>query len=202
LQILLAEDNPTTQVILKQWLEAAGHRPYLVGNGEQALAMLETHPFDLAIIDLQMPILNGHEVIMRYRQQHPDSSLPLIVLTADTTPTARVAALSANIEAFLTKPVSPEALLAAIKHYGIKRLPGKFHGQAGIHETLLLPDKPVTSMTPGVLRLDKLEHLRHGKTPGIVDKLARTYLDDAQRYLKQIETALESREWDTLSQRK
>lgn len=198
LRILLAEDNPTTQVMLEQWLEAAGHRPYLVGNGGQALVMLETHSFDLAIIDLQMPVLDGHEVITRYRQHHPDSSLPMIVLTADTTPTARAVALSTPIEAFLTKPVAPEVLLAAIEHAGVKHQSDKFHGQAGTHEMLALPDKPVISADRGVLRLDRLERMRQGNNPGIVAKLARTYLDDAQRYLKQIETAWEGSEWDSL----
>jgi CheY-like chemotaxis protein len=81
LRILVAEDNPTNQFVMRQLLQAAGHRPSIVGDGHQALKKLDTEIFDLALIDMHMPALNGHEVVARYRRQHPASDLPIVMLT-------------------------------------------------------------------------------------------------------------------------
>ena len=72
LEILVAEDNETNQKVVCGILEKAGHRVYLVENGEQALDALDTHRFDIALFDLQMPVMDGLEALKIYRFTHHD----------------------------------------------------------------------------------------------------------------------------------
>lgn len=191
LRILVAEDNATNQQLLGDLLQAGGHAPHLVSDGSQALKALETDEFDLTILDMHMPGLKGHEVIERYRRCRPDSDLPTILLTADDTRAAMMAAQAAGVEAYLTKPVSPEVLFEAINRYGLK------HRSGGLTENATLP--ATSPVAPAVqserlaLRAGMLEHAHQQvKAPAVLSKLRRTFIQDAERTLERIDMALEN----------
>lgn len=115
LRILIAEDNPVNQRVIRNLLEHSGHQVYLARDGDEALTMLETHEegLDLAIIDMHMPHLSGLEVVQRWRFMEK-TRLPIIMLTADARVEAEHASLEAEADAFLTKPLSRKALFEEI----------------------------------------------------------------------------------------
>ena len=115
LNILVADDNRTNQRVLGKILERAGFETRIVGNGEEALDALGETRFDLVLMDVNMPVMNGLEATKLYRftalgQPH----VPIVALTADTTPEAAQRCADAGMDACVTKPVEPAALLEII----------------------------------------------------------------------------------------
>ena len=115
LRILVAEDNPVNQRVIRGLLEHAGHQTFLAHDGEEALAMLEADDggYQLAIIDMHMPLLSGPEVVQRWRFMER-GHLPVIMLTADARPEAKSACEDAGADSFLTKPINSRELMDAI----------------------------------------------------------------------------------------
>jgi two-component system, sensor histidine kinase RpfC len=115
LNILVADDNRTNQRVVAKILERAGYTTKVVGNGEEALNALDDMRFDLVLMDVNMPVMNGLEATKLYRftslgQPH----VPIVALTADITPEVAQRCLDAGMDACLTKPVEPAKLLEAI----------------------------------------------------------------------------------------
>ncbi len=117
LQLLIAEDNPINITVLRHFLAKSPHKLNIVTDGEQALSQLQQQTFDLALIDLHMPKLNGLDCIQHYRQQNPDDHLIIIALTANATETIKQQALEAGANTVLSKPIEQAQLLAMLQHY-------------------------------------------------------------------------------------
>jgi len=126
LDILIAEDNPTNQLVISKILEHAGHRPVVVKNGQLALDTLENAVFDLIIMDMQMPVMGGIEAAKVYQYTtSPDEKKPIIILTANATKEAMKQCEDANIDEYLTKPIEAKKLLSTIDeicHKNINRV--------------------------------------------------------------------------------
>jgi two-component system sensor histidine kinase RpfC len=115
LTVLVAEDNPVNQKVTRRILEYAGHTVTVVADGEATLDKLEAELFDLVIVDLNMPKINGLEVIKLHRMATlGERHTPIIVLSADAMPETARACTEAGADAYLTKPVEPRRLLDAI----------------------------------------------------------------------------------------
>ncbi len=113
IEILVAEDNAVNRKVTTMILENAGFRVHMVNDGAQALDALENRDYDLVVIDMQMPVMNGIEAMKLYRManQGPADDLPFLVLTANATTDARDVCMDAGADAFLTKPVDSQQLL-------------------------------------------------------------------------------------------
>ena len=106
LDILVAEDNPVNSLILKVGLEQRGHRIVQTENGQEALGEASRRRFDLIIMDMQMPVMDGPEATRRIRcLPSPAGDVPIIALTADAIPGNRPAYMAAGLSGFLTKPI-------------------------------------------------------------------------------------------------
>lgn len=115
LDILVAEDNATNRKIISKILEYAGHNVDLVENGDLALDMLENKRYDLAIMDMHMPVLAGLEALRIYRMNNrEDPRMPVAILTASATTEARQECEAAGVDAFLTKPIDAHTLLDTV----------------------------------------------------------------------------------------
>ncbi|MGE5190086.1 MAG: ATP-binding protein [Gemmatimonadota bacterium] len=115
LRVLVAEDNVINQKVVARMLERAGHAVHIVENGEKALDALEKHPFDVVLMDLQMPVMGGLEAAKIHRLAHPrEPRVPIVALTADATPEAARECTDAGMDACLTKPVETKKLLETI----------------------------------------------------------------------------------------
>jgi CheY-like chemotaxis protein len=127
LRILLAEDDEFSAQLMEKLLGRQRHRVRLVSNGREALALAWQGAFDLMILDVHMPELDGIEVVRGIRERERVSSghLPVIALTARSRKEDRERCLAAGVDDYLTKPVSPADLLAAIDRlvpaYGASR---------------------------------------------------------------------------------
>jgi signal transduction histidine kinase len=102
IRILVADDDPDIVLGLSERLRWMGHDVFTAGDGRAALAAVESHALDLAIIDVSMPQLNGIEALKRIRKRWP--SLPVVVITAYGTIRLAVEAMKEGAVDFLTKP--------------------------------------------------------------------------------------------------
>jgi CheY-like chemotaxis protein len=120
LSILLAEDNPVNALLARELLRRRGHVVREVTTGEAAVAACAAERFDLVIMDLHMPGLDGIEATLRIRSAASGDGakpVPIFALTADALETGRKACLQAGMDGFFTKPVDPaelDAVLATI----------------------------------------------------------------------------------------
>jgi two-component system, sensor histidine kinase and response regulator len=116
LQVLLAEDDEFSAELMEKLLAGRGHRVRLATNGREALALAGQEAFDLMLLDLHMPELDGIEVVraVRERERVAGGHLPVIALTARSRKEDRDRCLAAGMDDFLTKPIRPSDLLAAI----------------------------------------------------------------------------------------
>jgi PAS domain S-box-containing protein len=116
LSILLAEDDEFSAEYMERLLARSGHRVRLTTNGREALTLAEGGGFDLLLLDIHMPELDGLGVVgaIRERERAAGGHLPVIALTARSRKEDRERCLAAGTDDFLTKPVAAAALLAAI----------------------------------------------------------------------------------------
>jgi two-component system sensor histidine kinase RpfC len=115
LRILVADDNRMNQLVMTKILQKAGHKVKVVGDGGAALDALTDEEFDVAIMDVNMPVMDGINVVQNYRfGAIGDERLPILGLTADATLGTKERCLAAGMDASITKPIEPAALLASI----------------------------------------------------------------------------------------
>ena len=122
--VLVAEDSPTNQIIARMTLERAGYRCHLVADGERALDELQTGAYDLAIIDMHMPSMDGLEVARLYNFasfSNPQRT-PIIMLTADNRPDLVADADLVGVARFAVKPLRPSLLVQIVQDILLQRL--------------------------------------------------------------------------------
>jgi two-component system sensor histidine kinase RpfC len=201
LKILVAEDTPTNQKVIRKILENAGHRPSLVENGEQALDWLERESFDLVILDMHMPVMGGLEVVKIYRFAHPNSTKPpFLMLSANATTEAMKESREVGVSAYLTKPIEPGKLLEQIRLLA----PAPNAETADIRATRPLvscerettPDAVETGV-PAVLNEETLASLELiGKRSGFMDNLIHDFLSDAEVLLQNMQQAIQQKRYN------
>ncbi len=118
LRVLVAEDNPVNQRVMRGLLEHAGHEVVMASNGEEALSLLESNAsqYSLAIMDMHMPVMSGPDAVKRWRFMEK-GHLPIIMLTADARGEAEQQCRDSGADDFLTKPVNSRALLDMLARY-------------------------------------------------------------------------------------
>ncbi len=190
-RILLAEDNITNQKVALRILEKLGYRADAVANGLEAVTALETIPYDLVLMDCQMPELDGFEATRRVRDRSSrvlDHEVPIVALTANAMKGDRERCLGAGMNDYVTKPIDPRELAAAIERWLAQREAGK-ESPAPAE-----PEAPVC-FDPSSLR----ERLMGD------DELAREilseFLTDMDQQLVELRTALAAREQELVRRR-
>jgi signal transduction histidine kinase/CheY-like chemotaxis protein len=117
LRLLLAEDNEINQAVALRMLERLGYRAAVAANGVEVLAALEREPFDVVLLDVQMPVMDGLEAARRIRA-HGATRPRLIAMTANAMDGDREACLEAGMDDYVAKPVRLAALAAALERAG------------------------------------------------------------------------------------
>lgn len=108
-KILLAEDNAINQQIISELLENTGIEVTIAENGFEALKLLENHPFDLVLMDLQMPIMGGYQAVQIIRSQQRYDNVPVIALSANVSEHDREAIMISGMQGQLGKPFQIDA---------------------------------------------------------------------------------------------
>jgi signal transduction histidine kinase/CheY-like chemotaxis protein len=116
LHVLVAEDNLINQKITTRWLEKAGHRVTVAGDGREALAAWRQQAFDVVLMDIQMPHLNGFEctAAIRALEEPTRGRVPILALTAHALKGYDQRCLDAGMDGYISKPMRLEELLAVI----------------------------------------------------------------------------------------
>lgn len=119
-RVLLAEDNPTNQLVAVAMLERLGCRVDAVGNGSEALHALRLVPYDMVLMDCQMPEMDGYEATRRIRAGETggvNARVPVIALTAHAMVGDREECLEAGMNDYISKPAKAEAMAAALDRW-------------------------------------------------------------------------------------
>ncbi len=113
--VLVAEDTPTNQLVIRLMLEGLGHQVHLAANGVEAVDAFGAGAFDLVVLDIQMPLMDGFEAARRIRASGARGrDVPILALTAFTQPSDRDEAARCGIDGFLSKPVRQKDLAQAV----------------------------------------------------------------------------------------
>jgi len=117
LRILLAEDNPVNREVAVGLLQKQGHQVYTAENGLETLLALETGPFDVVLMDIQMPEMDGLQATAAIREMEKvtGAHLPIIAVTAHAMNGDREICLAAGMDNFVTKPIKPKELFALLQ---------------------------------------------------------------------------------------
>jgi CheY-like chemotaxis protein len=129
LRVLMVEDNPVNMLIAVALLEQWGVEVAQASNGAQAVAAVDAQadagvPFDMVLMDVQMPVLGGYDATRTLRRRHSADALPIIALTAAALTSERDEALASGMNDFLTKPIDAQRLHDTLLHWRRSRSAG------------------------------------------------------------------------------
>jgi two-component system, sensor histidine kinase and response regulator len=121
MRILLAEDNRVNQVLAVRLLEKRGHEVTVAENGEEALEALDRQVFDLVLMDVQMPEMDGLQATVAIRRGEMKSGkhIPIIAMTAHAMAGDKERCLEAGMDEYMTKPILPDLLVDILKRYSL-----------------------------------------------------------------------------------
>lgn len=113
--IIIAEDNAPILNLNRRILEGFGYDVLTAINGLEAWYILQGQTVDLAIVDIDMPTMNGFELIERIRNSEVHHDLPILVLTTDITPDSRQICVDLGVDLYVVKPISTDDLIATVQ---------------------------------------------------------------------------------------
>ncbi|WAC00924.1 response regulator [Lacinutrix neustonica] len=126
LKVLVVEDNMMNQLIMKKILTTLSITDFKMAvNGQVALELLDKHTFDIILMDLQMPVMDGYETTTNIRNgnlKHKHKNIPIIAVTADTTEAAREKVLAVGMNDYISKPVNRDLLFNKINKHKTRPL--------------------------------------------------------------------------------
>ncbi len=193
LAILLAEDNAVNQMVAVGLLEKQGHRVTVAGTGREALEALDGGPFDLVLMDVQMPEMDGLEAVAAIRAEEQKRSaprLPVVAMTAYTMKGDRERFLEAGFDGYVRKPISVHELFDAIE--AVSRPPAEPPEGAPISS--VAPSAP-----PGASPFDKAAALaRLAGDEGLLRELVEVFLGELEGWLIAVRDAVAARDAPTL----
>jgi len=178
LRILIAEDNAVNQLFAKRTLERAGHEAVVAENGEEALALLEQQDFDVILMDVQMPTMDGFQATARIRQREQETGRhqPIIAMTAHAMKGDREHCLSMGMDDYVSKPIRTDLLFEAI---AAVLSPHKEQEEAG---EVAAAAQPAPSGNP------------LADDPVFFRELAGMFLEDCPRLLATIRESIDARD--------
>lgn len=115
MKILIVDDCPTTRKLLSLYLTTRGYEVACAENGLDALEKTGADSFDMIITDLNMPYMDGIELVKMIRKDPARAGMPVLVVTTEKEPKEREMAMKAGADGYLVKPVTAEALIGSVR---------------------------------------------------------------------------------------
>jgi two-component system sensor histidine kinase RpfC len=197
LSVLVVDDTSTNRFVIQSILEHHGHRCESLASPDEALDRFVEAQFDVVVCDRNMPEMDGIELVrtLRALDRTAGGSTAFVMLTGDATSGARDAAMAAGVDAFLTKPVRPQELIAALERVGRRAVRGTTTGSAQTAQGSAAPgpESPADVATINLGAADALASLRPDD-PDFVRRLQERFLGDARKWLGEVRRAVASGE--------
>jgi two-component system sensor histidine kinase/response regulator len=183
LTILLAEDNQVNQTVATRMLEKMGHIVVIAGNGNQALSLLATRSFDVVLMDIQMPEMDGITTTRRIREgeQSTHHHMPIIAMTAHAMKGDRERCIEAGMDGYVSKPISRQLLEEAIA--GVLRSRPNARPVAG--SKIQQQEAAAVDVWDPVKTLEKL-----GGDEKLFDEVITIFLEGAPKHLDDLRQAI------------
>jgi CheY-like chemotaxis protein len=178
-RILLAEDHPVNQRLAKKLLEKWGHKIVLADNGRRALQALEHGPFDLVLMDLQMPGMGGLEAtaLIREKEKLTGKRIPIIAMTAHAMKSDHPECARAGMDGYVAKPLDAQLLFDTIEKVGLSLdLPAPLPVPVSLPHEAHLDPKAI---------LDRVEG-----DAALLKEVTELFVQDAPKMLAEIETSI------------
>jgi len=187
--ILVAEDNPTNQLVIARLLKQRGYAHEIADNGALALKALEGRNFGLLVTDFHMPEMDGFQLTAAVRAREAEKGLPrlpVVALTADALPGTEEQCLKAGMDGYLTKPIDSKLLTAILA----KWLPAAkdFRRRPEVKATAA-PKKAEPEIDPAIFELDRVKEMFGDWTSEAKD-FVNSFLEGAPDMIARVETAL------------
>jgi CheY-like chemotaxis protein len=193
LTILIAEDDPTNRKAITMLLDHFGYQYEAVVNGIEAISALEERSFDIVLMDLQMPEMDGLSATRYIRASMPDERQPFIAaLTADARKQAREEMIAAGVNEYLTKPVRSDALAQTLDRAQEFRNGGEHNAQ------LPTPKLPLGRVKFGVLDesvLNDFIYLMGDNAPDALAELISSFVQNTPKIVRTLRDAVERQNW-------
>ena len=187
-KILLAEDNLLNQEIAQELLTDEGFKVTIANNGKEAVNLVNDENFDVVLMDMQMPEMDGLEATMKIRETFASDTLPILAMTANAGEEDRERCLKAGMDAHITKPIDPEVLMSELC---------KWIAQKDVDEKLQEPTKKVQSNNSigAIDGIDIEAALRvvAGKQ-SLLNKMLTTFVADQSQATDAIKGALQNKD--------
>ena len=200
-RILLAEDTPVNQMVLRSHLEDQGFDVVVANNGREAVEACRRQKFDLVLMDIQMPEMDGIEATRRILAQRPmHERVPIVALTADADAQTRAACEAAGMAAVLLKPIRRVGLIEEVqgimerhRRHAEDRLPA----QQAVRESQKPAEEKNTSVPP--LDLETAVYEFGGRQ--LVRQVVEQLIENGADQMEEIKQALNDKQFDVIKQR-
>ncbi len=178
--ILLAADNRVNRQLLVRLLENQGQSVVVAGNGREVLAAVERQPFDLVLMDVEMPEMDGLQAAAAIRQQerHTGTRLPIIAMTARATSEDHQRCLVAGMDGYISKPIRADDLLAVVEGMLLATT------SEGVGEAVDRPNEMVFDRSAALSYVDG--------DMGLLREMAELFLADYPQQMAKIQAAIAS----------
>jgi|GEM_PF-700072 len=196
ISLLLVEDNKVNQFLGKQILTNLGFQVRIAGNGKEALEVLNKEQFDLILMDVNMPVMNGYDLTQVIRSQlaSPKNEIPIVALTAYASASEKEKALALGMNDYVTKPYSPHELLHVIvRQLNLKQPEGKAGKEKAVSQ------KSASQANTGSQMISHLREIMNGNDQDM-KKMLEMYLEQIPMINGLIKTAIANKNWEEVYQ--
>ncbi len=187
IKILVAEDIKFNQLLMKTVLESFGFSMDIAENGKVAVEKMEHNSYDLVLMDLQMPEMNGFEATEYIRKQLK-SDIPIIALTADVTTVDVEKCKSFGMNDYISKPIDDKLLYKMIMNYSNSGNQQKIIMENGVNNE---------NKKQQHINLDYLKELTAGKQEGMI-LMIKAYLEETPDLIKAIKEGIDKKDWNSV----
>lgn len=190
-RVLLAEDNEVNQFIARSIMEEWGCEVTIANNGNQAVQKWQEGQFDVILMDIQMPELNGMDSTKQIRERETESGahIPIIALTANALKGDKEKYLQAGMDDYVSKPFEEDELYLKISAVLNKKVE---HKPVAVEPTIAV------ASDAALFKLDKLNQIGHNNS-AFIAKMLKLFIETTPDMLNQMESAAKANDWEKVS---